>query len=351
LLTVTLFGKEECHLCDQAKSDLQALQDQYPHHLAVINIDGNEDLEAAYGVDIPVVEVGPYTLRAPFSRPELAMTLGAAQDRKQHLESIDSDAYQARVERGQKISRADRFAWWFADQYMLVFNLLILIYVGLPFLAPVLQRAGATLPASAIYRVYGGLCHQLTYRSWFIYGEQPVYPRQAASVDEFKTFEELTTTEPEFASLSLDDENAVVWAARGFRGNDSAGYKIALCQRDVAIYGIMLLFGIAFALTGRRLKPLPFIAWIIIGIVPIALDGGTQLVYSYFSALDGEFWQSLAQIFPPRESTPFLRTLTGGLFGLTTAWFGYPLVEEAMADTRLLLTKKFAHVTKSENGD
>jgi uncharacterized membrane protein len=65
--------------------------------------------------------------------------------------------------------------------------------------------------------------------------------------------------------------------------------------------------------------------------VPIGLDGVSQL-------------PSLISIFPDwmimRESTPVLRILTGALFGLATAWFLYPMIEESMNETRNLLAGK-----------
>ena len=45
---------------------------------------------------------------------------------------------------------------------------------------------------------------------------------------------------------------------------------------------------------------------------------------------------------PMRESTPFLRTLTGGLFGWMTAWYLFPMIEETMRETRRILQRKFA---------
>ncbi len=335
MLKVTLFSRKDCHLCDDAEAALGSLGDRFPHELAVIDIEGSPELEAAYGIDIPVVEVGPYTLKAPFDERDLVMTLGAAQDRAKQLASLGDQGYERRLQRGQNISGADRFAWWFSKRYMLIFNVFVLIYVSLPVLAPLLLRAGAVRPANAIYWTYSGLCHQLSYRSFFVFGEQPVYPRAAAGVDGYQTFNEITGL----------DENALI-PARQFRGDDQVGYKIALCQRDLSIYGAILLFGILFVLTGKRIKALPWWAWVLVGIFPIGLDGGTQLVGMLFSSFDGAFWETLAQLFPLRESTPFLRVLTGFLFGFTTAWFGYPLVEESMLDTRLILTKKFAHIER-----
>jgi uncharacterized membrane protein len=69
-----------------------------------------------------------------------------------------------------------------------------------------------------------------------------------------------------------------------------------------------------------------------IGLVPIAIDGVSQL-------------PGLASNLPPwflRESTPLLRTITGTLFGFTTAWYLFPLIEESMNETRMVLEEKRA---------
>lgn len=333
LLTVNLFSRENCHLCKQAEDDLAALQEIYPHKLFVIDIDGDPALQNAYGFDIPVVQVGPYTLKAPFDQQRLAVTLGAAKDRKQHFEDSGDKGYQDRVKRAQEISKADLFSMWFSKHYLLVFNLFILLYVGLPFLAPVMMKVGVERPAHIIYKLYGGLCHQLSYRSWFLFGDQIFYPRESAGIEGYQTFHQAT---------GLDEDGWV--DARNFLGSSYAGYKVALCQRDVAIYAAILLFGIIFGFTGRRLKPLPFVFWIIIGMVPIGLDGLSQLISQVMTALPFDNMISFTGILTYRESTPFLRTLTGFLFGFSTAWFGYPLVEETMQDARKLLATKFARV-------
>ena len=82
---------------------------------------------------------------------------------------------------------------------------------------------------------------------------------------------------------------------------------------------------------------LPWYLWILIGIIPIGLDGFSQLLS-----------QPPLELLPYRESTPFLRALTGALFGFMTAWFGYPLVAEAMEDARKLMSSKWqrTHTTK-----
>jgi uncharacterized membrane protein len=122
-------------------------------------------------------------------------------------------------------------------------------------------------------------------------------------------------------------------SARRFVGNEQVGYKVAFCERDVAIYAGLLLSGLGFALVRRRLRPLATWAWFLIGIVPMALDGGTQLLSELpvFSAF-----------LPLRESTPLLRTLTGLLFGLANVWMAYPYVEESMSETVAFVTAKLA---------
>lgn len=333
LLNVTLFSREKCHLCVQVERDLEAMQDKYPHQLFVIDIDEDLALQKAYGFDIPVVQVGPYTLKAPIDPKRLAVTLGAASDRKRLLEEEGDKAYKKRVKRGQEMTQGDRFSMWISKHYLLIFNLFVLLYVGLPFLAPVLLKVGVEAPAGMIYRLYGGLCHQLSYRSWFLFGEQPIYPRGAAGFEGFLTFNEAT---------GLDEHGWV--DARNFLGTAYTGYKVALCQRDVAIYAAILMFGLLFGITGRKIKPLPFLAWIIIGIVPIGIDGVSQLVSQLFAGLSFDFLDPFLNFFSYRESTPFLRTLTGFLFGFSTAWFGYPLVEETMQEARRLLATKKARL-------
>ena len=80
-------------------------------------------------------------------------------------------------------------------------------------------------------------------------------------------------------------------------------------------------------------------------LVPIGVDGVSQLLGELFSRSGLDALGFMANLIPNRESTPFLRVLTGFLFGFTTAWFGYPLVEETMRDARSLLAAKFARVT------
>ena len=330
MLNVTLYTRKGCKLCDEVKVELSELQSQYPHQLVEVDIESDAALMANFALEIPVVEVGPYSLKAPITRQKLQMTLGAAFDRKNQLEQIGDPEYLMRIKKGKKVTTGDRISYWIARRYLLLLNLFMLFYVGLPFLAPTLMKMGATLPARAIYRMYSPLCHQFGFRSFFLYGEQAFYPLAEAKLAGVKTFEQST------GISNLDNPYSITrYEARAYIGDEKVGYKIALCERDVAIYLGLLTFGIIFGLTGRRIKPLHWAIWLIIGIAPIALDGFSQL-FSQFN------WHLLAVAFPYRESTPYLRVLTGALFGIATAWFAYPNLEELMSETRQYYVKKFA---------
>jgi uncharacterized membrane protein len=329
MILVTLYSRQDCHLCEEAKIDLDALQGVVPHKLLVMDIDRDRKLQAEYGLEVPVVVAGPFRLKAPFTRQDLQIMLAAAQDRERHIDLVEKSPRLAELHQSTTWTRADGFNLWLSRHYMALFNLLVFIYLGFAFLAPTLMKVGFESPAALLYKAYGLVCHQLGYRSFFLYGEQAYYPREAAGLSGVMTFGEAT---------GLDESNTAtaIFAARNYVGSEEMGYKIALCQRDIAIYGGILLFGLLFSITGFRLKPLPWYIWLALAIVPIGLDGFSQLLS-----------QPPLGLLPYRESTPFLRVLTGFLFGFLTAWFGYPLVEETMVDTRKLMTAKRQRLNQS----
>jgi uncharacterized membrane protein len=211
---------------------------------------------------------------------------------------------------------ADRFVFWLSKHWLAVFNTLAFLYVGLPTLAPALMYLGARTPAMAIYIIYRPLCNQLPQRSWFLFGPQFAY------------------TLPELMAQAGTSAVPDQWS-QGFVGNEAMGYKMALCERCTAIHGTIFLFGLLYALGRRRVRPLPWWAYIGFGIVPMAADGGYQFL-SYVLPL-------LLPDLPiaPYETTPLMRTLTGALFGLATVWLAYPLVQETMDEFHETLHQRF----------
>lgn len=217
---------------------------------------------------------------------------------------------------------ANRFVFWLSKHWLAVFNILALLYVGLPILAPVLMRLGAERPAIAIHLIYKPLCHQMPHRSWFLFGPQLAY-----TLDELVAYAGI---EP----LSTSSETGFLLRTVIGYGDESLGYKVAFCQRDIAIYGAILLAGLLYALGRRRIRPLPWWGYIL-GLAPMGLDGGYQLLSSLIPFLLPDFSIS------PYESTPLMRVITGATFGLATIWLAYPYVQETMDEFHETLHRRF----------
>lgn len=244
-----------------------------------------------------------------------------------------------------------------------------LIFASLPWAAPILMKIGATGPAELIYRIYTPMCHRFTFRSFFLFGEQAAYPLTAANAEGL-SFEDYTGVSripyemrshllprppfgvrsmPEMAGAIIGNQYYPVemvadlaqgdsvnfaraqFASASIIGNETMGYKTAVCERDVSIYAGLGLTALIFAVprVRRKLRPLPIVLYFFIGLAPIGIDGFSQLLsYAPF-----EFW-------PARETLPIFRVLTGFIFGAATGWLGYPNIEMSMRETEHILRKK-----------
>ena len=321
-MEVVLYSRDDCHLCEEAIAYLNSIKNQIPHELNIINIDNDPGLKRIYGERIPIIKVGSFQLSAPFKNEDITKTLLAVQETSGNQSETMMLSHHKNHPR-ESWKKADSFTFWFSKHYLAVFNILVAIYVGLTFLAPILLKSGYETPARLLYRGYGLVCHQLSFRSIFILGDQPFYPRSQAGLEEWVGFSEAT-------GLGEGNSAREIFAARGYIGDEHTGYKVALCQRDIAIYTAILIFGLIYGLSGKRFKPFPWYLWVLFGLVPIGLDGISQIIS-----------QPPFNLLPYRESTPNLRFITGALFGFTTAWFGYPLIEETMTDTRQMMAGKY----------
>ena len=76
---VTLYGREGCHLCEEARLALERVRDEAPFRLVEIDIDTDDALHRAYFERIPVVLVGGEELFEFFvDEDRLKMALEAA---------------------------------------------------------------------------------------------------------------------------------------------------------------------------------------------------------------------------------------------------------------------------------
>ena len=304
---ILFYTKADCPLCDEAEDLLERLNGEYRFVIEKVDITSNDALFQRYRYAVPVVAAGNgLVVEAPVTEERLRWALDRVSDLK--TASAADPATQSQVSGRLRdfIVALDRLIFQFAKHWLLVFNLLVALYTGLPVLAPALMSSGAEGPARLIYTVYKPMCHQLPWRSFFLFCA-PVY----------YSHHDLVTQVGEEPVANL-------WIAKSFLGTPKLGYKMALCERDIAIYGAMLLAGMIFGLVRKSLKPLPWLVFLLF-LVPMAIDGGIQFIGL-------------------RESTPLRRAITGGLFGLGAIWLAYPYFEMGMQDVRQELYRKFGWV-------
>ena len=166
--------------------------------------------------------------------------------------------------------------------WLLGLNVLIGLFLAGAVAAPILAAVGWRQAADALYAAYHLTCHQWAFRSFFLFGQQPIY-----------SAEQLTRS-------NLDPF--------AFVGGQALGWKVAICERDLAIYLGLLLVGLLYA-SHRSARACGFALYALL-CLPMALDGFTQL-------------------FGWRESTWELRVATGLLFGLASAWLVLPRLHHA----------------------
>lgn len=253
--------------------------------------------------------VGSEALKDSASPTTADAILSEAQRRMQARRSSPSGPDKGR---GWAI-RLNRGVFWFAHHWLVVFNILIGLYFAGAILAPICLKLGWMGLGHALYAIYDISCHQYPFRSWFLFGEKLAYP----------------LTEP----LSVTRMAQMVH----FNGDPAIGYKMALCQRDIAMYGAMVVSGLGYALLRKRtpVRSLPLWQYFVFGVLPMALDGGIQ-------------WLSYALwvIFPawlayPFETIPILRALTGVLFGWGLVAASYPQFEGYFNEIAFTLRQRF----------
>jgi uncharacterized membrane protein len=211
---------------------------------------------------------------------------------------------------------------WFAYRWPVWLAVLTGVWVVLPWLAPVLMRAGATGPASLIYLLYSPQCHQLPQRSYFLFGDRLMIP--LADI--------LAVTGPR-DPLTL----------RPFVGTPELGWKVAWSDRMVSLYTPLFLGAMAYPFVGRRWQP-PRWSWaLLLPYLPLLLDGlshaiddtfrlGIRADNAWLAALMGNL---LAPTFYTGDAIGsfnwWARLLTGLLAGFAFVRQVYPLLDRGLA--------------------
>ncbi len=154
--------------------------------------------------------------------------------------------------------RIDGLLCWALRHWLALFLTPMLVFVTLPFLAPVAMHEGWETLGQLLYVLYSPFCHQLPQRSFFFFGEKLTY-----------RLGEILAVYP------YNDP----WQLRHFIGTEAMGYKVAWSDRMISFYFMTPIFALVYPLMqrfGRKPKPLPF--WLMLLLLaPITLDGMTHL--------------------------------------------------------------------------
>jgi uncharacterized membrane protein len=227
-----------------------------------------------------------------------------------------------------EVSRPSSFMTWATQHWIFFFAILMGLYVGLPFLAPVFMWLGWTTPGHIIYTIYSFQCHQLPERSFFLFGPHAMYP---------------------LADIQAAWKNTInPIILRQFIGNSEMGWKVAWSDRMVSMYTFTFLFGLLWWPLRHHIKPLPWWGFFLF-LLPMAIDGTSHFV-SDFAGIGQGFRYTNAWLaalthnaFPPSfylgdalgSFNSWMRLLSGFFFGIGAVWFGFPYIHEAFTGSRL----------------
>jgi uncharacterized membrane protein len=204
-----------------------------------------------------------------------------------------------------------------APRWLIAFAVLGGLFVGLPWLAPLLMHWGWSAGGNAIYFAYSFVCHQLPERSYFLFGEKLTYG-----------LSEIRTVWPEAANPMI---------LRQFTGTPHMGWKVAWSDRMVSMYTSLWLTMIGGWMLRRRLPTLPLWGLVLLAL-PMVVDGSSHLVSDVAGIgrgfRDANLWLTvltanrLSAIFYAGDAwgsfNSLMRLVTGLLFGGGVAWFGVP---------------------------
>ena len=230
--------------------------------------------------------------------------------------------------------RLNHIVYWLSRHWLFPISVLIGLWVGLPWLAPLFMEMGWTSAGKAIYLLYATQCHQLPQRSFFLFGNNPMY----------------SLTEVQALWQNTNDPMVL----RQFTGDLVMGWKVAWSDRMVYMYTTILLWGVLFWLVRKRLKPLPWWGLVLL-LLPMVIDGSTHMISDFTAGIglgfrDSNTWLATLtnNAFPATFYTgdalgsfnSWARLITGLLFSLGIVWALYPRLHSGFTSTASQIEEK-----------
>ncbi len=165
-----------------------------------------------------------------------------------------------------------------------IIYMIIILLFAVPILVTPIFLYNHENAFNKMQKTYAFACHQLASRSYCYFPEKGSIENCYDS-SEFKP-----------------NKDAIV------EKEGEKGYKFPVCARDLGIYFFMILGGFfVFAMSKQEEMIPPHAIWLILALIPIGLDGGTQLLG----------W---------RESTNLIRVITGAITGFVIPFYIVPIL-------------------------
>lgn len=226
---------------------------------------------------------------------------------------------------------------WVSTHWFAVFLIVYGLWVFLPYFAPIFMHIGWTGAGKTIYFIYSFFCHQLPERSFFWFGEKPMY-----SMGEIQNAWKNTI-------------NPMI--LRQFIGNETMGWKIAWSDRMISFYTSVWFFAVIWYPIRRKIKPLSWLTFALL-LLPIAVDGTSHMI-SDFAGIgqgfrDTNTWLAVLTntIFPATfyagdalgSFNSIMRFITGLIAGLAITWLVFPYVYQSQSYNQQLDNRTYAQV-------
>lgn len=182
--------------------------------------------------------------------------------------------------------------------YVLVFLSFIALAVAAPLLAFENESA-----AKIIYNAYSPFCHQKLSRSFCVFNNAGF---------------SVSDCTPQ-TGVFIQGDNRLIKAII----DGKVGYKIAICSRDIGLYGMIVGAALVYPLFRKwDSREMPPAIYFILALVPIGIDGTLQVLGSF-----GLFGIAY-------ESTNMMRFLSGGLAGTAVSFYLIPLMMNLIDKSR-----------------
>lgn len=175
--------------------------------------------------------------------------------------------------------RLNTIVRWSLRHWLVFANGLVLLYGGVPWLAPLAFSAGYERLGQVLFLIYTPLCHQIPERSFFV-----------------------------------------------------NGYQVAFCHREAVMYTALFAGGLVFAALRAHIRPISLRAGGLL-LLPMLIDGSSHMIDDVL----GTMLRGGAGSDAAGTLNFWVRVLTGLLFALAVVLVVYPRLERDLRRAQALL--------------